>query len=88
MILLTTYSPDLNPGEFLNNDVKANAVGRCRPSSRKGMIAEVRGYLRTTQMRPDIVKSYFHAPSVPYAMHSIVGCHNANPLGFRVMNVS
>jgi len=69
MILLPTYSPDLNPGEFLNNDVKANAVGRCRPSSRKGMIAEVRGYLRSTQMRPDIVKSYFHVPSVRYAMH-------------------
>jgi len=69
MILLPTYSPDLNPGEFLNNDVKANAVGRCRPSGRKGMIAEVRGYRRSTQMRPDIVKSYFHVPSVRYAMH-------------------
>jgi len=68
MILLPTYSPDLNPGEFLNNDVKANAVGRCRPSSRKEMMAGVRDYLRRTQMRPDIVKSYFCAPSVRYAM--------------------
>jgi hypothetical protein len=72
LILLPTYSPDLNPDEFLNpafGGVKANAVGRCRPSSRKEMMAGVRDYLRSTQMRPDIVKSYFHAPSVRYAMH-------------------
>jgi len=68
MILLPTYSPDLNPDEFLNNDVKANAVGRCRPASRREMIAGVRTYLRSTQKHPGIVKSYFCAPSVRYAM--------------------
>jgi transposase len=26
---LPSYSPELNPAEFLNNDVKANASGRC-----------------------------------------------------------
>lgn len=68
MILLPTYSPDLNPDEFLNNDVKANAVGRCRPASREEMMAGVRSYLRSTQKHTEIVKSYFHAPSVRYAM--------------------
>jgi hypothetical protein len=72
MILLPTYSPDVNPGEFLNpsvGGVKANAVGRCRPSSRKEMMAGVRDYLRSRQTRPDIVRSYFCAPSVRYAMY-------------------
>jgi len=68
VILLPTYSPDLNPDEFLNNDVKANAVGRCRPASREEMTAGVRTYLRSTQKHPEIVKSYFCAPSVRYAM--------------------
>ena len=68
LILLPAYSPDLNPDEFLNNDVKANAVGRRRASSQDDMIADVRGYLRSTRKQPAIVQSYFHAPSVQYAM--------------------
>lgn len=68
MISLPTYSPDLNPDEFLNNDVKANAVGRRRPASRQEMIAGVRTYLRSTQKHPEIVKSFFHPPSVRYAI--------------------
>jgi len=68
MILLPAYSPDLNPDEFLNHDVKQNAVGRRRARSREDMMADVRGYLRSTQKQPEIVKSYFRAPSVQYAM--------------------
>ncbi|MFA5203357.1 MAG: hypothetical protein WC708_03035 [Lentisphaeria bacterium] len=32
--LTITYSPDLNPDEMLNNDVKSNAVGRKRAKDR------------------------------------------------------
>lgn len=65
---LPPYSPELNPDENLNNDVKANAVGRRRPTDRRDMMADVRGYLRSTQKQPHIVKQYFHAPTVQYAM--------------------
>jgi transposase len=68
LILLPAYSPDLNPDEFLNHDVKQNAVGRRRATSREDMVADVRGYLRSTQNRPAIVRRYFEAPSVQYAM--------------------
>jgi transposase len=68
LILLPAYSPDLNPDEFLNHDVKQNAVGRRRASSREDMIADVRGYLNSTQKQPDIVRRYFQAPSVQYAL--------------------
>ncbi|HMN94865.1 MAG TPA: IS630 family transposase [Phycisphaerales bacterium] len=67
MFHLPPYSPDLNPDEFLNNDVKSNAVGRRRPADRREMIAGVRAYLRSTQRRPDVVRRYFHAESVRYA---------------------
>jgi len=68
LIFLPKYSPDLNPDEFLNHDVKQNAVGRQRASSREDMMANVRGYLWSTQKQPDIVQKFFHAPSVRYAM--------------------
>lgn len=68
LIFLPAYSPDLNPDEFLNNDVKANALGRRRPADRDDMIADVRGYLRSTQKQPDVVKSFFQPKSVQYAM--------------------
>jgi transposase len=68
VFFLPGYSPDLNPDEFLNNDVKANAVGRRRAASGTDMMADVRGYLRSTQKQPAIVQSYFRAPSVQYAM--------------------
>lgn len=65
---LPSYSPELNPDEFLNQDVKSNAVGRRRADSQQDLMADVRGYLRSTQKQADIVRSYFHAPSVQYAM--------------------
>jgi len=67
LFLLPSYSPDLNPDEFLNNDVKSNALGRRRPADQAEMITGVRAYLRSTQRQPAIVKRYFHAESVRYA---------------------
>jgi transposase len=67
VFFLPGYSPDLNPDEFLNQDVKSNALGRQRPATRAEMIGGVRSYLRSTQRQPAIVKRYFHADSVRYA---------------------
>ena len=51
LIFLPGYSPDLNPDEFLNHDVKANAVGRQRPADQGELIANVRSYLRIVTER-------------------------------------
>ena len=64
---LPTYSPELNPDELLNQDVKVNAVGRSRPRDLTEMEADVRSYLRRTQGRPTIVRSYFQERHVQYA---------------------
>jgi transposase len=64
---LPGYSPDLNPDELLNQDVKSNAVGRRRPATQDEMISTVRSYLRSTQRQPQIVRSYFNHPDVRYA---------------------
>ena len=64
---LPGYSPELNPDEYLNQDVKTNAVGRTRPLDRKEMIGNLRAYLRSTQTHRSLVRRYFQAEHVRYA---------------------
>jgi transposase len=67
MFFLPSYSPHLNPDEMLNQDVKTNAVGKRRPRSRSQMMRTVRGYLDCRRRNPELVRRYFHEPSVRYA---------------------
>jgi len=46
---LSSYSPELNPDELLNQDVKTNALGRVRPMNLQETMSNVRSYLRITQ---------------------------------------
>ena len=64
---LPSYSPELNPDELLNQDVKTNALGRVRPINVYEMMGNVRSYLRITQSRPQLVKNYFRERHVQYA---------------------
>ena len=64
---LPGYSPELNPTELLNQDVKTNALGRRRPRSQDELIGDTRSYLRSTQRRPQLVARYFDGQHVRYA---------------------
>jgi transposase len=64
---LPGYSPELNPTELLNQDVKTNALGRRRPASQKELIDDTRSYLRSTQRQPGLVSHYFNGKHVSYA---------------------
>ena len=64
---LPGYSPEFNPDEYLNNDVKSNAVGRIHAADRDELENTVRSYLRSTQKYPNIVKAFFNADFVKYA---------------------
>lgn len=64
---LPAYSPEVNPVELLNNDVKKNASKSLRPCNKKELEYNVRYYLRITQKCPDIVKKFFHGKKVAYA---------------------
>jgi transposase len=68
MYFLPPYSPELNPDELLNQDVKTNAVGRRRAVDQGDLMANVRGYLRSTQKMPHLVRSYFQEEHVRYAL--------------------
>jgi transposase len=64
---LPSYSPELNPDESLNQDLKINALGRVRPVNVQEMMGNVRSYLRITQAQPRLVKNYFRERHVQYA---------------------
>ena len=67
LFYLPGYSPQLNPDELLNQDVKTNAVGRQRPHDQPEMMQQIRSYLRSTQHRPQVVRNYFKHQDVRYA---------------------
>lgn len=66
LFFLPGYSPELNPDELLNQDVKSNALGRRRARDEKELLSNTRGYLRSRQRKPEIVKKYFHGQHVRY----------------------
>jgi transposase len=67
LFLLPSYSPELNPDELLNHDVKANAVGRKRAKTKVEMIQNVRRHLRRRQRQPEVIKRFFQEKHVVYA---------------------
>ena len=64
---LPGYSPELNPVELLNHDVKANAAGRRRPRSAGQLRQELHGYLRRRQRQPEVLVGFFDYPTTRYA---------------------
>lgn len=66
LVFLPSYSPELNPDELLNQDVKSNALGRQRPGDQTELMGKVRSYLRSRQCKPDIVANYFQGKYVQY----------------------
>jgi transposase len=67
LFFLPGYSPELNPDELLNQDVKSNAVGRRRAHAQEQLVSTVRGYLRSRQRQPYVVRQYFEERHVRYA---------------------
>lgn len=67
MFFLPGYSPDLNPDEYLNQDVKTNAIGKRSPRTRDQMTSSARRHLESRRRNPEIVMKYFHHNKVRYA---------------------
>jgi transposase len=67
---LPGYSPELNPVELFNHDVKANAAGRRRPRSADELREELHGYLRRRQRQPQVLVRFFDHPTTRYAAAS------------------
>jgi transposase len=68
LFFLPGYSPELNPDEYFNQDLKTNVVGKFRPASKEQLIAKVKAFSNSKKRNPQKVIKYFHANSVRYAM--------------------
>lgn len=67
LFFLPPYSPELNPDEHVWNDLKNNGIGRKVITGPDQMKREVVGHLRALQKSPNLIRSFFHAPSTAYA---------------------
>jgi len=64
---LPSYSPDLNPDEYLNCDLKYGLSEKPSPKDRKSLKKNVVNHMRKLQKSPSRVKKYFNHKSINYA---------------------
>jgi transposase len=67
LFYLPRRAPELNPAEYLNNDLKGNVNEGGLPGSKQELRSRVQGWLRTLFHWPARVASYFEHPCVNYA---------------------
>lgn len=66
LFFLPPYAPELNPDELAWAHVKSR-IGRAVTRTKDELKTMVRSVLRRLQRRPEIVSSFFHAPTCAYA---------------------
>lgn len=64
---LPPYSPELNPDEFVWNDLKTHLLGRMKLTCPQQMKRAVLGRLKWMKVQPKHVASFFQAPYTKYA---------------------
>jgi transposase len=67
MFLLPRRSPELNPDEYLNNDLKGNVHRAGLPNNKDELADRIHAFLLKLLELPGHVMSYFQHPSVQYA---------------------
>lgn len=64
---LPSYSPEMNPDEYLNCDLKYGISEKPSPKTVDQLKNNVRSHMKILQNRPERVKKYFNHPSINYA---------------------
>jgi transposase len=67
IFFLPSYSPELNPDEYLNCDLKAGVHSGIPARSKKQLKSKAISYLRKLQKLTGRVKKYFKHPKIAYA---------------------
>ncbi|MBM7441747.1 transposase [Streptomyces sp. HB132] len=65
---LPAYSPELNPDELLNADLKRSLPHTHRARRRTELAAETRRFFHRRQRQPHFITGYFTAPHVRYTL--------------------
>ena len=64
---LPSYSPELNPDEYLNGDLKHCIRSGLPARTEKALTKKTRSFMRKLQNRPKHVSNYFRHPKIDYA---------------------
>lgn len=64
---LPSYSPELNPDEYLNCDLKQGIHSGPPARSKERLQKKVRSHMKMLQNKPERVRKYFEHPSIQYA---------------------
>lgn len=67
VFFLPPYSPELNPQEYVNQDVKTNVIGKKRPINKAQMRNDVEDFMHNRKNDKIQVQKYFHEKHVRYA---------------------
>ena len=67
VFFLPPYSPELNPQEYVNQDVKTNVIGKKRPIHKEQMKSNVEDFMMRRKKDKQQVQKYFHVSHVKYA---------------------
>lgn len=67
LFFIPPYSPELNPQEYVNQDLKTNIIGKKRPINKGQMKDQVNEFMKNRKKDKEQVKKYFHAKHVKYA---------------------
>lgn len=67
VFFIPPYSPELNPQEYLNQDVKTNVIGKKRPINKEEMKNNVEQFMNERKRNKKLVQKYFHEEHVQYA---------------------
>lgn len=67
VFFLPPYSPELNPQEYVNQDVKTNVIGKKRPINKAQMHTNVEVFMNDRKNNRKQVQKYFHQKHVRYA---------------------
>lgn len=68
LFFLPPYSPDLNPDEWVWNNVKNDRIARSVIMSKDDLKAKALGALRRLQKLPNVVRGFFHDPHLSYIL--------------------
>ena len=64
---LLLYAPEYNPDELVNSDLKRSVGKKASPNSKEELEHNVRSHLKSLQLNPSKISSFFHAPYTKYA---------------------
>jgi len=67
LFYLAAYSPELNPDELLNSELKGKLHSGLPALNKAGLKRKARTHLHRLQKQPDRIRRYFRHPKIAYA---------------------